>query len=308
MFDKIIFFCTVVKLGSLSKAAEEFNISVSAASRWVAELEKEMGVSLLKRSTRRVSPSQTGMHLYEKFEPLMRQAREMIEEVVSTGNDYIGLIRIASTPLFATEYLVDIISAFLIEYPKIKVKLFINPFPVDLVDEVDFSIRAQATYKGKIDLDSSDVRKRLISEPLVTVASSVYLNDHPAPQTPEDLANHRCLYSKSLVSGNKWQFFLNGKMSIYNIPNFFECDNSEILKRLALNHAGIAYLPKSLVGEDIKQGRLISILDNYMASTFDISLFYKRREHYPARLSLFKDYLIDKLEARLATKRKAESP
>lgn len=300
MFDKIIFFCAVVKSGSLSKAAEEFNISVSAASRWVAELEKEMGVSLLKRSTRRVSPSQTGMHLYEKFEPLAREAREMIEEVVSTGNDYVGLIRIASTPLFATDYLVDIISEFLIEYPKIKVKLFINPFPVNLVDEVDFSIRAVASYKGKIDHDSSDVRKRLISEPLVTVASPIYLSKHPQPDTPEDLLNHRCLYSKSLVGGNKWQFFFNGKMSIYNIPNFFECDNSEILKRLALNHAGIAYLPLSMVSEDIASGRLVSMLENYMASTFDINLFYKRREHYPARLSLFKDYLIAKVEAKLA--------
>ncbi|QBH95531.1 LysR family transcriptional regulator [Limnobaculum zhutongyuii] len=304
MLDKIIFFCAVVKSGSLSKAAEEFNISVSAASRWVAELEKEMGVSLLKRSTRRVSPSQTGMHLYEKFEPLARDAREMIEEVMSTGNDYIGLIRIASTPLFATEHLVDIISSFLIEYPKIKVKLFINPFPVNLVDEVDFSIRAQASYKGKIDHDSSDVRKRLVSEPLVTVASSRYLSQHPAPQSPEDLADHCCLYSKSLVGGNKWQFFLNGKVSIYNIPNFFECDNSEILKRLALNHAGIAYLPKSLVEEDIRQGHLVSILENYMASTFDINLYYKRREHYPARLSLFKDYLINSLEKRLLEKKK----
>lgn len=72
-------------------------------------------------------------------------------------------------------------------------------------------------------------------------------------------------------------------MNIYSIPNFFECDNSEILKRLALNHAGIAYMPLSLVSDDIASGRLVSMLENYMASTFDMNLFYKRREHYPLK-------------------------
>ncbi len=292
LLDKIHYFCSVVELGSISNASKEHGISISAGSRWIAELESSLGVTLLHRTTHKVSPSTDGINLYKRFSASLKEVSKNISDIKNAASDNVGEIRIASTPLFANYTLPKIISSYLKLHPKIKFKLINDPFPVDLSDDFDFSIRALATHIGKLDVSSEDTRIRLFSEPLKVTASRSYLDRHGAPSTPDDLIHHYCLYALSLVGGERWEFKHAGKHRFFKLGDAVQCDNSEILRRLTLDGAGISYLPQSLVQDDIRQGRLQELLHDYVGSTFDIVLYYRNREFMPARLADFKNFVV----------------
>lgn len=289
--NKIEYFCSVVRLGSISMASKAHNISASAGSRWLSELEEELGVSLLNRTTRKFLPSTAGLKLYERFVPLLNESAQIIESVKDDADDVSGIIKVATTPLFANYILPEIISAYLSLFPKIKFKIIINPFHVDLVSDFDISIRASATHIGKLDRASGDTCIKLLSEPLKVTAAQSYLDRYGEPKTPNELIRHSCLYASSLVGGERWEFKFSGKHQVFKIHDSVQCDNSEILRNLTLNGAGISYLPYSLVVEDIVSGKLKELLKDYMGSTFDINLYYRKRDFMPKRILDFKDFV-----------------
>ena len=291
MLDKIEFFCSVVRLGSVGRASSEHRISVSAGSRWIAELESQLGMTLLHRTTRKVVASEAGMSLYERFLPVLKEADFAIEEIRGREEELCGQIRISSTPLFARNVLPPLISAYLQTHPGTRFKVVINPFQADVVDEYDFSVRAIASHIGKPGIPSGDTSLRLYSEPLVVIATQHYLADRGEVNTPDDLARHNCLFASSLVGGDRWEFRRGDKHDFFKIPDTVQCDDSEVLRTMALNHAGIACLPRQLVWQDLDNGSLVELLPDYIASTFDICLYYRKYEFMPKRVMHFKEYL-----------------
>lgn len=291
MLDKIEYFCSVVRLGSVGRASSEHRISVSAGSRWISELESQLGMTLLHRTTRKVVASEAGMSLYEKFSPILTSAESAIEEIRGKEEELCGQIRISSTPLFARNVLPHLISAYLRTHPGTRFKVVINPFQADVVDEYDFSVRAIANHIGKSGMPSGDTRLRLYSEPLVVIATQHYLATRAEVNTPDNLAHHNCLFASSLVGGDRWEFRRGDKHDFFKIPDTVQCDDSEVLRTMVLNHAGIACLPRQLVQTDIEKGHLVELLPDYIASTFDICLYYRKYEFMPKRVMHFKEYL-----------------
>lgn len=291
MLDKIIFFLYVVRCGSFSEAAKQYGISSSAGSRWILELEEDLGVNLLKRTTRKVSPTQAGIQLYDQFSPIYKELNDVLDEIQNIGKETKGLIRVAATPLFAKLYLGSIIGTFLQDYPKIRFKIYSTPFDVDFIDQVDFAIRAEVSYTGKIDKDSLLIKRKLIKEPLYLCASPLYLNKTNRPIHPEELNQHNCLYASTLVGGNRWMFEKESIFTAVEISQTVEIDDSEILRSIALSGGGIAYLPKSLIQKDFDSGALIQLLPDYQCGEFEFSLYFKPRKQMPARCENFKNYL-----------------
>ena len=101
MLDKIIFFLHVVRCQSITEAAKQYGISPSAGSRWITELEEMMGISLVKRTTRKISITQTGQHLFQRFTQINTQINEVLNEIQTLSQEDSGTIKVASTPLFA---------------------------------------------------------------------------------------------------------------------------------------------------------------------------------------------------------------
>ncbi|GAB6260551.1 LysR family transcriptional regulator [Photobacterium sp. CCB-ST2H9] len=296
MLDKVVFFLHVVRSGSLSEAAKQYGISASAGSRWLTELEESMGVSLLKRTTRKISPTQAGQRLYDRFSLINSQINDVFNEVQNLSNEDKGLIRVASTPLFAKYYLSQIIGEYVQIHPSINFVVIETAFEVDHVHDVDFAVRANATYRGLQDKDSLLVKRSLLREPLIACCSPQYIAHHGEPVLPDELKSHFCLYATTLVGGNKWIFEQNGEYNSVEIAQTVEADDSEILKNIALAGGGIAYLPYSLVSNDLKEGRLQAILKNYVSSQFELNLYFKPRKYMPARCVNFKDYLIGRVQ------------
>ncbi|MGR5146818.1 LysR family transcriptional regulator [Photobacterium alginatilyticum] len=295
MLDKVVFFLHVIRSGSISEAAKINGISASAASRWLNELEENMGISLLKRTTRKISPTQAGQRLYDRFSLIHTEIDDVFNEVQNLSNGDKGTIKIASTPLFAKHYLSQIIGEYLQEHPSVNFVVLETAFEVDHVHDVDFAIRANATYRGFQDKDSLLVKRSLLREPLIACCSPEYIKQFGEPTVPNDLTQHLCLYATTLVGGNKWIFEQDGEYNSVEISQTVEADDSEVLRNIALAHGGIAYLPYSLIGSAIAKGNLVPVLKNYVSSEFELNLYFKPRKYMPARCANFKDYLIQRV-------------
>lgn len=294
MLDKTAFFVEVVRTKSISEGARIYGISASAGSRWIKELEEELGVSLLLRSTRTIKTTDMGQMLFERFCHIQDDATDIFTEIQNLEQDIGGVIKVAATPLFSQKFLSRIVGEYLVAHPKVSFKIIETAFDVDHIQEVDFSIKAHATYRGHLDKDSLLVKRVLLKYPLIACCSPEYIQLHEEPISPYELKNHNCLYTSTLVGGNRWQFEKNGEFTEVQIAQTIEIENSEFVKTVALQGCGVAYLPKQLVKEELKNGKLVSILNDYVKSEFEFSLYYKRRKQMPARCLDFKNYLIQR--------------
>lgn len=131
----------------------------------------------------------------------------------------------------------------------------------------------------------------LYSEPLVVIVTARYLLERHVINEPDDLIHHQCLFASSLVGGDRWEFRHGEKHEFFKIPDTVQRDDSDVLRPLVLNDAGIACLPRQLVQKDIENGRLVELLQDYVASTFDICLYYRKLEFAPVRMNNFKTCL-----------------
>ncbi|RJX69414.1 LysR family transcriptional regulator [Vibrio sinensis] len=292
MLDKIVYFLHVVRTGSFSVAAKQYGISASAGSRWIIELEESMGISLLKRSTRKVVPTQAGVRLFERFNRVNSEIDEIFTEIQNLGNDDRGIIRIASTPLFARDFLGQIVGEYLQQHPHVTFRVMETAFDMDHIDEIDFAIRASAVYHGFQEKDSLLVKRSLLKYPLMACCSPEYIEKYGQPEMPDDLRRHNCLYASTLVGGNKWVFEREGEMTTVDIAQTVEVEDSQFIKTVATKGGGIGYLPVRLIQEELDSGELVQVLKEYTNSEFEFSLYYRPRRQMPVRCVNFKDYLI----------------
>lgn len=295
MLNKIVFFTYVVKAGSFSQAAKNYGISTSAGSRWITELEQHMHSSLLKRTTRKVVTTQAGQLLFDEFSKINPQIDNIVTEIQNLSNEDRGIIRIASTPLFSKFFLAPIIGEYSIICPDVSFRVFNTAFEMDYLDEIDFSIRAIATHQGFMEKDSLLAKRLLRRFPMITCCSPDYLVNKTQPKTPEELKQHKCLYTTTLVGGNHWLYYKNGVYETVEIAQTVEIEDSNFIKTIALQGAGIAYLPKDFIQSELKSGKLIPILEDYTNSNFDFNLYYLPRKQMPKRCFNFKEFLIKKV-------------
>lgn len=296
MIDKMAFFLKVVRCQSFNGAAREQGISSGAASRWIYELEKELGVTLLKRSTRKIVPSEAGLLLYKRFESIYDEINDLTSDVQDLAHGYRGHMKIASTPMFANLFLKNILGKFMRDNPGLQVTLILTPFDVDLM-EYDFAIRAEAWQEGLKARDVMLVRRLLWRDRLCVCATPKYVAAFGAPTIPEDLKSHRCLFSRSLVTGgNHWVFTQGDDITSIKLLNTLECDSAELLHRFVLDDIGIAYLPESLVANDIIQGALSRLLVPYTTAYFDFNLYWQPNRHQSHRNKQFHDILLSEIK------------
>nr|WP_321458310.1 LysR family transcriptional regulator [uncultured Cohaesibacter sp.] len=292
MLDKMVYFLNVVRTGSFSDAARLYGISASAGSRWIIELEEKLGVSLLKRSTRKVVATEAGQHLYDRFDGVNAEIEDIFAELQRFGQEERGTIVVASTPLYAKRFLARIVGEYLLDHPNVNFRIIETAFDVDMVEDVDFYIRANATYDGFQEKDSLLIRRSLLRYPLVACCSPEYANRYGVPHTPEELTKHNCLFAHTLVGGNKWVFEYKGEYTTVKIARTVEVDDSEIIKAIALTGGGVAYLPLSLLRSELAAGQLISILSDYLDAEFELNLYYRQRRQMPRLCTNFKDFMI----------------
>ncbi len=281
MLDKMAFFVCAIRSGSISAAARKFELSVSAGSRWLRELEQHFGMSLCRRSNRLLTPTAAGQKLLDDFSPLVDRSEQLCRAMQDYQSHDKGQLNLICTPVYANHYLMEKVSCYLMDHPQVLINLKITPWALDLADEADLMISANANYQGYREKDLHLVRREIMRSPFVMVAAASYLARCGAPKTPQQLAQHQCLFASTLTGSNEWIFKQEDEVQIIKVPKSLEVNDSDLLLKSARLGAGIAYLPKFLVKDEIESGSLIPLLTEYETSDWSLNLYY----HPPAKAS-----------------------
>ncbi|CCN36419.1 putative Bacterial regulatory protein, LysR [Vibrio nigripulchritudo SO65] len=293
MLDKMAFFVSVIRTGSISAAAREFELSVSAGSRWLQELEQHFGMTLCHRSNRLLTPTPAGQTLFDEFAPIVDNTEQIRRKLEGFQSETNGHINVACTPVYANHFLMDKISEYMKTHPKVTFNLNVTPWALDYSDKADLIISANAHYQGYRDRDVHLVRRELMSDPFIPVASPKYLEKHGKPNAPTDISEHQCLFATTLTGSNDWIFKKDKETLIVKVPKSLEVNDSDLLLQGVLKGAGIAYLPEFIVQPKLETGELIRLLDEYQTSQWSLNLYYQPQHKASPAAKLFKSFLLE---------------
>ena len=286
-FKQIETFVAVATRGSLSAAAQAEGVAPAVIGRRIDALEERLGVKLLVRTTRRITLTFEGSAFLEDCQRLLNDFYDAEASVSLGGVKASGHLRINAPAGFGRAHVAPLLPAFLDAHRDVTISLDLTDRLVDIVNEgIDVAIRI-----GVLD-DSSLVGLKLADNRRVVVASPAYLEAHGEPASPAELARHDCLTFGTY--GNQargWQFTIDDRLVSMRVAGTMECNDGAVLRDWALAGRGLAWRSMWEVGEDLKGGRLRSVLDEYSAPDNAIYALFPQRKHLPLRVRMFVDYL-----------------
>ncbi len=297
-FSDMSMFVAIVKRQGLAAAGRDLNLSPATMTARLQALEERYGVKLLNRSTRHVSLTDSGELYYKACIDILDNVSEA-ENLIRNGvKEVKGPLRIVAPKDIGKQYILPILNEFSELYPEVVPYLYLNDSLSNIAESgVDIVIRY-----GEL-ADSSLISRRLTPSRRVLCASPDYLAKHGTPLKPQDLADHDCLVMlRSNEELKTWHFQEQDyKRSITVVPKRFS-DDGEVIRYWALEGAGIALKSILDVQADIKNGRLVTMLNGYMknfntstlASSADLNVIYISKKYQPKRIRLFLDFLFER--------------
>lgn len=285
-FRNMALFIEVAASGGFRAAANRLGLPNSSVSRRIAELERDIGLRLFNRTTRRVELTEAGQIYYDRCRRIADDVRLAHEELNGMVNQPKGLIR-ASVPVdFALVYLSDILSEFTRAYPGIQLELDVSPRHSNLVAEpFDVTIRIGLPAEPNL------IARKLAEVEMGLFAAPGYVAEHAVPQTPEDLLSHACLR----IADRPW--WLEGPTGPVQVAvqGPVTATNVGLLHRLALRGGGIVSLPNALAEEDVASGRLTTVLPGWRPPKTVVHALTETRL-LPAKVRVFIDFLTARLK------------
>lgn len=279
-FNDLFAFLVVAREGSFTRAAAQLGVSQSALSHGLRNLEARLGVRLLTRTTRSVSPTQAGERLLQSLGPLYQGIESELAGLSEHRDKPAGSIRLTTAEHAADTLLWPKLARFLPDYPNIKVEIAIDYGLTDIVAQrYDAGVR----LGDQVEKDMIAVR---IGPDLrvVVVGSPAYFARKPRPQRPHDLATHDCINLRLPTHGGLlvWDFERDGdKIKVHGEGQLVFNTSSAIL-RAALAGFGLAFVPEDMVQEHLAAGRLASVLDDWCPPFPGYHLYYPSRQSSPA--------------------------
>lgn len=274
-------FLAIVQHRSFRKAAESLELSPSTLSHMMRALEARLGVRLLHRTTRSVSPTEAGSRFIERLQPALNSLDLALDDVGTFRDGPSGTLRINAGESAARLLLHAVIPAFLDRYPNVEVDLVTEGRLVDIVAEgFDAGIRLGES----VPRDMIAVR---LGPPVrfVAMASPAYLQRHGAPVTPQDLYSHRCIRMR-MSSGKRyaWDFEKDGHAMNVDVPGSLSLDHLELIADAAALSLGIAYVPETVAQARIEAGALEIVLGDWCPPLPGLYLYYPGRRQVPSGL------------------------
>lgn len=290
LFDGMVLFCAVVAQESMSAAAKLLGHTPSHVSKEIARLEARLGTRLLNRTTRRISPTESGRIYYENARRMVDDAHAVQDRLHAIGDRPFGELRMSVPVVFAHGWLNDRLPEFLMRYPDIDLHIDISERRADMVGEgIDLLVRIG-------DLPPSEmIARELFSTHGFTVASPAYLKQNGIPLHPIDLRNHELIDFSFHGATQSWTYpGLNGEVITVPITPRIRCNDANTEKTLALAGRGITRLPNLVCQLEIEAGTLVPILTDYRAQPVAVSLIYASRDNLPAKTRAMIDFLVEK--------------
>lgn len=285
----LIAFLAVAEERSFTRAAARLGTSQSAVSAVVRRLEERLGVRLLTRTTRSVSPTEAGQRLLDTLRPAFDGIETQLAALDDMRTRPAGTIRITSGRQAARQILLPVANRLMAEHPDVQIEISVDPRFVDIAkDGYDAGVRLGES----VDRDMIGVR---ISPDLrmIVAGSPDYFRTHPVPQTPHDLTDHICINLRLPTLGGiyAWEFGKDGRPLNVRVQGQFICNDPDLAVEAALAGRGLVCLPSDHLTAPVQAGRLIPVLADWCPPFSGYHLYYPSRRQTSSAFRLFIDAL-----------------
>ncbi|MBB3610578.1 LysR family transcriptional regulator [Rhizobium sp. BK602] len=290
--EGVAVFVETVEAGGFSRAAERLALSRSAVGKAVARLETRLGVRLFHRTTRVQTLTEEGQAYYERCQRALEELRAGENLLEAGRTDVVGQLRISMPVLFGHHCVAPLLLDLAKQHPRLELDLRFSDLVVDVIGEgFDLAIRNGPTPEG------SGLRMRkLLSQKKVVCAAPAYLAERGRPDSIADLAAHDALVYWRNNQLYPWQLRdAEGRQRDCVLKWRLRFDNLETIVDAAVAGMGIAWLPDWLVREHLRDGRLVTLLDEYPSTSLDTFAVWPDTQHLPKRLRLTIDTLVSNL-------------
>lgn len=288
-YSDLMAFLAVARERSFTRAAAQLGVSQSALSHSISALEARMGVRLLTRTTRSVSPTEMGERLLQNVAPRFHEIEAELAAIGELRDKPAGTIRITASENAAESVLWPKLAAFLPAYPQIKVEVTVEPRMVDIVAErYDMGVRLGADV-------AKDMVAVRISEDMqfVVVGSPAYFQHHAPPALPKDLIDHNCINLRLMSHGDiyAWEFAKGEQQIKARVEGQLVFNGTRLILQAALNGSGLGYLPVALVKPYLVSGQLVQVLADWCPRFPGYHLYYPSRRQLSRAMRMLIDAL-----------------
>jgi len=287
--DQLAAFVAVARERSFTAAAAKLNVSQSALSHTIRELEERLGVRVLTRTTRNVSPTEAGERLLRNVGPRLDEIDSEVQAVREFRDKPAGTVRITATEFAIESLLLPKLAPVLKKYPDINVEMIVDYGLTDIVAErYDAGVRSgEQVAKDMIAVRiGPDMRMAVVGAPS-------YFKTRAPPRRPQELVEHNCINLRLPTHGNlyAWEFEKGGRVLRVRVDGQLTFNATTQLLNAALAGCGLAYVPEGLVQQHIERGRLARVLPDWCQPFSGYHLFYPSRRQPPSAFSLILDAL-----------------
>ena len=291
MLNELNVFVKAVELKSISAAGRHLRLSAAAASHRIQQLEEQVGVRLLNRTTRSLQPTEAGRIFYEHALGVLDAVEKARSSMAIASGTPTGSLRVAAPLGFGRRLLAPLVSQFHAQYPRVEVRLRLSDHVVDLLSEsVDIAVRMSVMH------DSSLISRKLADCPRVLCAAPSYIEKYGRPEVPEDLLQHNCLLLRFPGETESRWTLTGGEQGSVTLPvsGRFDADDGDVVTEWALQGDGIVLKPYWEVASHLRAGDLEVVLPDNPPEPLSLVLLYPHRHLLPAKVRAFADFLIEK--------------
>jgi len=285
-------FIAIVDTGNLTRAAAGLRRSLQSVSRSLSALEAQLGVVLIRRTTRAALPTEAGLAFHRRASAAFREIALAEAELCDTSGTLSGTLRVAGSAFFVGHHVVPIIRDFSLQHPGVKFDLHISEeFAEPIRTGVDLMIRI-----GQLPPSPMKSRK-IASLRRVAIASPSYLAQRGRPEIPADLTRHTCLIRTSAQDARAWRFQArDGTPHPVSVQGGFEADNAYVTMHAALGDMGIAVMPFYYVRQFVETGLAEVVLDDFTLASIAAHAVWPSGARTPSRVRRFVDLLAQQLK------------
>jgi DNA-binding transcriptional LysR family regulator len=284
-------FVRIVEKGSLTAAAINLGVSLPSMVRTLAALERELGVTLLNRTTRRIHLTDDGRRYLEYCRPILGHVQEAEASLHAKRTVPHGRMAVTASVAFGQRHIAGIVNEFLRLHPDVNINFLLVNRIVNLVEEgFDAAIRI-----GHAD-DSSHVAIPLTKVRRVVCASPTYLRRYGVPHHPADLRSHRCVRFTGLAPHAEWPFLINGRRTAVPIANVLVCNEASVAIETCVSGLGLGSFLSYMVAPLRRLGALEFVLDEFEIEPLPVQFVYPHSRILSATVGAFADLCVKKLQ------------
>jgi LysR family transcriptional regulator, regulator for bpeEF and oprC len=292
-FDTMRLFCRIVELGSFSRAAADLHLPAATATHAIRALETRLGVRLLQRTTRHVSPTPDGDAYYQRSVRILADVEETEAGLGHGGAPPRGKLRVDLQGTLARTFVLPRLDAFLDRYPDVTLEISLGDRLADLVREgIDCVLRV-----GEL-ADSAMVGRRVATLRQVTCAAPAYVARHGVPHSLDDLPRHRAV--NFLAPDGKpfsFDYVVDGAVRHVTLPGVVAVTDADAYVACAERGLGLVQLPRYHVARQLAQGTLLEVLPQWQAPALPVSVLHPHARQLSPRVRVFVDWLADVMAA-----------